>query len=229
VPVCEAYLQRLNQTDFYSPPYCGRPESTLVPGFALLHRHWLTVDQYRVLWPDVLDLARNAPLHSDYIRHKNADGSETLIPPPLQVADDFAPDGWSYDPRIDIDNDGEPDNVVIWSGSSRSSALDCGGPNARNGLPIRGDSEGLILTRDSKLDPKRTLEVFGRVRYLAAMDGWPEMGNEFGIFKYRDVVYFDTFYGGYVDGASRNLSVYLMKNSTRLNVCKYFVDLGEKQ
>jgi hypothetical protein len=228
VPVCEAYLQRLNQTDFDSPPYCGRPESELVPGFALLHRRWLTLDQYRPLWSDVHDLARNAPLHSGYVRQKNPDGSETLLPPPLKVAANFAPAGWLYDPRIDIDNDGEPDNVVIWSGNDRSDALECGGPNSRNGLPIRGDSEGLILTKDLKLDPVRTLEVFGRFRYLSSHVGWPEIGGEFSVFRFRDLFYFDTFSSPDTDATPHTLLVYVKTNSLRQNVCKYDANLGER-
>ena len=38
VPVCEAYLQRLNQTQFKYPANCGRPEDDQVPGFQRLTR-----------------------------------------------------------------------------------------------------------------------------------------------------------------------------------------------
>lgn len=38
LPVCEAYLQRLNQTEFHGPAYCGRPEDDQVPGFVRLVR-----------------------------------------------------------------------------------------------------------------------------------------------------------------------------------------------
>src|SRR4051812_8394119 len=31
-PVCEAYLKRLRNTDFYRIPHCDRPENTSVPG-----------------------------------------------------------------------------------------------------------------------------------------------------------------------------------------------------
>jgi hypothetical protein len=33
VPVCEAYLELLNQTKFTETPFCGRPEEGSVKGF----------------------------------------------------------------------------------------------------------------------------------------------------------------------------------------------------
>jgi hypothetical protein len=38
IPVCEAYLQRLNSTLYSTPPFCGRPENNSVPGFEALTR-----------------------------------------------------------------------------------------------------------------------------------------------------------------------------------------------
>jgi hypothetical protein len=45
IRVCEAYLQRLNLTAYYDPPYCGRPETSVVPGFKVLDRIALKTEE----------------------------------------------------------------------------------------------------------------------------------------------------------------------------------------
>lgn len=77
-PVCEAYLQRLNQTEFFSPPYCGRPESTLVPGFALLHRRLLSIAEYRALFFDASAVLSGEPCIMIMSR-----AGTRMAPPPL--------------------------------------------------------------------------------------------------------------------------------------------------
>src|ERR1700728_2490693 len=51
IPVCDAYLQRLNETEYWGPPYCGRPEDSRVPGFSRLHRVYLTGAETAQLYP----------------------------------------------------------------------------------------------------------------------------------------------------------------------------------
>src|SRR5258708_4383381 len=50
IPVCEAFLQRLNITKYLYPPYCHwqAPLSSSTPGFSLLHREKMTARQ---VWP----------------------------------------------------------------------------------------------------------------------------------------------------------------------------------
>ena len=54
IPVCEAYLQRLNNTDFQNMPYCGRPEDDSVPGFTRLNRVPLYAERIYRLLPKIL-------------------------------------------------------------------------------------------------------------------------------------------------------------------------------
>ena len=56
VPVCEAYLQRLNQSWFYEPPYCGRPENDQIPGFGRLHTTALSPTEVNKLAVQVANL-----------------------------------------------------------------------------------------------------------------------------------------------------------------------------
>ena len=53
VAVCEAYLARLNMTDYQDPPYCNRPEHAAIPGFARLQRMPLTAEAVQALLPRV--------------------------------------------------------------------------------------------------------------------------------------------------------------------------------
>ena len=56
IPVCEAYLQRLNQTVFHWAPYCGRPENDQIPGFERLKRVRLTPEEGLALSPQIQSL-----------------------------------------------------------------------------------------------------------------------------------------------------------------------------
>jgi len=55
-PVCDAYLERLNTTEYKKPPYCDRPESNAVKGFTKLNRVRLSPKE-----------ALNKPLNRDNI------------------------------------------------------------------------------------------------------------------------------------------------------------------
>jgi hypothetical protein len=125
-PVCEAYLQRLNVTDYRanypSPPlpYCGIPENDDIPGFRFLHR---------------------VPLPSNLVVKMSGELSLLWHPPnphlnERPVDDDGLPQwvgsrmkAWRYNPGIDVDNDGIPDDIVVWQGYGLSdSAAVCGEP-----------------------------------------------------------------------------------------------------
>jgi hypothetical protein len=74
VPVCEAFLKRLEVAKFSNPPYCGIPESASVPGFSVLHRLSLTEKEVVDLAPRVAQFTRQV--------HKipAADATERVIP-----------------------------------------------------------------------------------------------------------------------------------------------------
>ena len=58
VAVCEAYLARLNMTDYQDPPYCDRPEHAAIPGFTRLQRVPLSAEAVQALLPRVTGFTR---------------------------------------------------------------------------------------------------------------------------------------------------------------------------
>jgi hypothetical protein len=176
VPVCEAYLQRLNRTEFGAPSYCGRPESTQVPGFDKLNRVYLTTKEVNEI-------------------------SDTGIPERFNLST------WQYQPPIDADNDGHPDNVLVWNLDSPKEphcGLNSGGPA---GLDT-GFQLAVILAADNRtVDPKNTLEIFGSNNLATAekidifsqaktsIHDFPAYGRSYSLFRYHGVTYFDTYIG----------------------------------
>lgn len=242
-PVCEAYLQRLNQTEFYRPPYCGRPESDVVPGFGLLHREWMPLKQFKQIYLEALAVLGNQPLTWNYVRHKNPDGSVTLQPPKIYppFPRNFQPGAWRYKPWVDIENSGVPDNAAMFTDDSRDWSL-CGQPFGPKAIPERNGPAGLILSGDGKhVDRQKTYAIFGMQnlsRYGAGVSA--EFGKDFGIFEYRGTTYYDTFFdasGGDYAGrrAQQNdltslLGVLQFHHGCRQEVCEYYVkDLGDEQ
>ncbi len=129
-PVCEAYLQRLNQTVYYEPPYCGRPENDQVPGFVRLHRIILDPDEVSKLYGQV----------GAFLLRSNS------TPPQVQNAQEMEEVSraagshkilvWRYEPRVDVENDGTTTNLIVWTGSPISSTgKACGDPHFPNGDP----------------------------------------------------------------------------------------------
>jgi hypothetical protein len=238
IPVCEAYLQRLNQTLFQEPPYCGRPESTLVPGFDRLQRHWLDRSEYTRLYPSVVSFLWNRAIEASYVHRPGPDGKDVFGPP----QEDFLPPGWlpfawSYDPAVDIENTGTLMPVVIWSSDDRSNPR-CLQHIGTHPLADRAAQAGVILRADhSAVDQDRTQAVFGH-----SGDKYPPfqaIGMEVGILRYHSVTYFDTFFSKYERGdfygARRDdkrlrdtLGVFVHRNQSTQQGCEYYVnDQGE--
>lgn len=211
-PVCEADLQRLNQMEFHDPPYCGRPESTVVPGFTLLHRRYLNLAEYVRLWSDVTGESQaRAPVYRG-----------------------FTPGAWTYVPPVNIENSVSGDNLVMWTDRDRYSNQ-CGGADTRSGAPIRGSSLGLVVSTDGRLNRPETYKVFGERN--APHYGNPaaaQLAYEFDVFRYRRLNYFDTFLDQGYDFAggpqyawsktiSDTLAVFLVDRGTRHEMCEYHV------
>jgi hypothetical protein len=239
-PLCEAYLQRLNQTDFYSPPYCGRPESTVVPGFRFLQRRFLSSTEYRALFFDASAVLTGEPLHHDYIAHRNSDGSSVYVAPYDPLYPGFTPGAWTYDPPIDIENAGGAGNVILWTVEDRYHS-DCGTASEPDGGLAPGSLYGLVLSHDlNQINREKTYAVFG---IPGVTSGPPptvtEFGRDFGVFEYRDHVYFDTVFDRNLGDAaghrgqeislSATLGVFLYNHGRRHEVCEYYIsNLGER-
>lgn len=252
-PVCEAYLQRLNLTDFEEPPYCGRPESTTVPGFDLLQRRWMSRADYVRLLPRVGSFLQNRPIEDFYVYRKGPDGKD-ILGPPLEdfYSPTFLPFVWFYAPPVDIGNNGAPVQVVIWSEEDRNDPS-CSVPIGPQPLPARPAESGVILTADSSdIDQTRTRAVFQHPDAgfwgptgphgkgpKKLYPGYRPIGTDVGIFRYRGVTYFDTFFTNYELGdfhdARRHdkrlpdtLGVFVHTDLHTQEVCEYYIgDQGD--
>jgi len=236
-PVCEAYLQRLNTVDYYEEgseslldaPYCGRPESDAVPGFSLLKRVPLNAERANSLLGDVFNFTH-----------------PTLMPMPPEAHESAltkTPDGrlfiWRYDPPVDIDNDGTSDDVLIWQGYGAEAGKGLCGIAYRNNVVHQTPQIAYILTADgASIDQNRTQEIFGdpiggyqipAARYLNAehkwvmsepkfVKGFRPLGTSFGIYRYRNVFYFDTLSGNY------NFSLFIHKDKKTQEICRVFMN-----
>jgi hypothetical protein len=193
VPVCEAYLQRLNVTTFEQIPQCGRPENDSVPGFRLLHRDTPAKDELARLAQHVTNFMVGQKQDSldtylDKQGHRKTSATDyerQVRNPDLRV--------WRYDPPVDIDNDGQPDSVLMWQGPGASDYCQtCGSSQAGRPDPFVVQQRPFILRPASDwIDEDRTRAIFGRP-HAPKFDDF--LGPSISIFEYRGRVYFDSFF-----------------------------------
>ena len=225
VPVCEAYQQRLNQTEFYAPPYCGRPESTLVPGFAELRRRYLTAAEYGAMYSPAQAVLNHEPLEWAEKHQTNSDGSVTYVPID-PVYPGFTPGAWTYDLPISIDNASDTNNVIMWTPQDRYD-WSCGSQGDVLGGYMRGGALGLVVSADGKkINREASYAVFGQENLSPNVHGLgAEFSDEFGIFRYKELNYFDAMFNPAVfDYKKRNvLDVFLFVGHHRQEMCEYNV------
>lgn len=226
IPVCDAYLKRLNTTEYDSPPYCGRPENDSVKDFALLHRVPLSPadvhDLYPIVWNFMLSANRKNLDWSDINlqRQLTQTGQGRLIGPGEKLIQMEFDGGrakiWRYDSPIDIDNDGVPDNVEVWEGGALSTGV--GGAHCGEDFTPQISTTSLrqpqiafvISGNNDRLDVLKTEQIFahpngGYRLYNKVEQKWVvgsrfrPIGNSIGIFKYQDLYYFDTFFDSWGD------------------------------
>jgi uncharacterized protein len=265
IPVCDAYLKRLNTTEYDSPPYCGRPENDSVKGFALLHRVPLSPadvhDLYPIVWNFMLSANQNNLDWSDINlqRQLTQTGQGRLIGPGEKLIQMDFDRGrakiWRYDPPIDIDNDGVPDNVEVWEGSALSTGV--GGAHCGEDLTPQISTTSLrqpqiafvISGNNDRLDVPKTEQIFAHPNegyrfYNKVERKWVvgsrfrPIGNSIGIFKYQDLYYFDTFFDSWGDlenerqkdiNIGNTLGVFLRKDGKTKQVCEYLMKDDQTQ
>ena len=228
--VCEAYLVRLNRTEYQGhPPQCDRPESNAAPGFAGLQREQLTLGQLRQMWGPVYSFIYSgvpSPRPQDSGRPLEGDAKNWPA--------------FRYVKPVDIDNDGTPDPVIVW----RSGACAQSGPVQQwhywESIPIVLNSSG------DGPDVERTRNFFGhplgsyRLPSGKALNGFRPISKRIGIFEYEGQFYFDAFFDVWGDfrGSRRNdpslaredpeianrLGVFLRQGATTTQVCEYWLE-----
>ncbi len=202
VPVCEAYVQRLNQTWFYEPPFCGRPENDQVPGFGSLHRvtlrpmevNRLAVSRTNVSAypetpfrekPNAMELAAAAETKYVYL---DVGGYVPAVPRAANVS------VWRYVPPLDMDNDGVPDNVIIWRDNGLPIWDTCGEPTTHApGGTSSGPIPYVLSADNASIDVPKTTAMFGDAALPPQDDNRVQLGYSVSVFKYRGEYYFDAF------------------------------------
>jgi hypothetical protein len=130
VPVCEAYLKRLNGSDFDGPPYCDRPENTDVPGFVELNRVFLNADEILKLDRQAYGFLMNSDVN--YWEKSLAERKRLGLPITtdaqlrsgiqLQLrGSEQVQRHFRFEPPVDIDNDGVRDPLVVWRETTRKA------------------------------------------------------------------------------------------------------------
>jgi hypothetical protein len=206
VEVCEAYLKRLNKTWFEKLPFCGRPENTDVPGFEKLNRVALSAEEIYPIEYRIRDFiyTGNQYIHdkSDEMRPENKEKVIFFINQGLELQSLGA---YRYNPPIDFDNDQKPDNLLVWE----QSRFSCGSIHEEYGLfPTLGMTIVFILEPDSlSVDAKKTKALIGHpIGCYPKPDGkgcydnrFRPIGDSMGIFRYKGITYFDTFFNTWGD------------------------------
>lgn len=251
VPLCEAYLKRLNTTNFEKPPFCGRPEDDSIPGFTRLNRLPLTAEEMHSLDAKVngFQSYRNQNFWKQQLRDKPGEEYRPLS----SVAFDIETSrggAWRYEPPVDIDNDGQPDNVLMWY--QGYGAGGCGSLNGYETYPEHGSYTANILDANNEfIDGVRTKEIFGHPvggfpitkagKNIGFYDGFRYAGTSMGIFAYQGEYFFDTFFDGWGDfegkrrgdyarnqnlnlihRMSATLGVFQRKQGSTQQVCEYY-------
>jgi hypothetical protein len=230
LPVCEAYLQRLNTAVYDLPPYCDRPESEVVPGFKLLKRMPLEPDEV---------VSMSGSLHKRWVQ-PNPHLSGSWAASADWVGGEIK--AWRYASTIDLSNDGEPQQVLVWQGYGLSGGLLCGRKWNNNSWGYRPRQLPLVLQADNRyINERKTAVIFGGRGHpnWVAHSPWvpPDsafpfrpLGRSIGIFEYRGVVYFDTFFDLTGDDLGRRagqaklantLGVFLRKQGKTSEICEY--------
>lgn len=234
VPVCEAYVQRLNQTLFYEPPFCGRPDNDQVPGFVRLNSKPLSSLEVNKLAVSIENLSFRPPAHF-VMKHDALALAESAsrigdvyldtrgIVPAIPKGENIAV--WRYDPRIDIDNDGIPDNVIQFSGFTWEP---CGRSTEK--FPDSGSEvpRPFVLSDDgSSIDVVRTESLFGSQEATArgikaGLPGYYPIGYSVSFFKYRDKYFLDAFVGDPTpsDGSRQIIHVFRRDKAVLEEVCR---------
>jgi hypothetical protein len=253
VEVCDAYLERINTARFESTPLCGRPENAAISGFSRLNRVPMSDEKLYTVITNLLDFAmhgdalrtekeRVSLLSScdtpqkkklcDYFRSEKAKaeakGEQWREAWSLQgLRTDSGRVAWTYEPAIDIDNDGAADPLLLFRDGP------CGGLNWRNVTDV-SPTYAYIMSPDYRhIDEKRTALIFGHPfpKWPGAnSDRFRFIGTEVGIFEYNGTYYFDTFFTSWSDFENKRqlakalaatLGVFERRGNKTRQVCEY--------
>lgn len=236
VEICEAYLQRLNETWFERLPFCDRPENTDVPGFEKLNRVELTPEEIYPIYYRIRGFMDGDQYYYDkkeVMFPQNRDREIGYIKQNIGNRDLSA---YRYKTPIDFDNNELTDNLIIWKWQR------CGSYYRKYLFPSRGSAVVLVLTPESKAVDEAKTKTF----ICHPVGGYPEssgksfygkfrpVGRSMGIFRYKGKTYFDTFFDEWGDfvgkrkkspDIDRTLGVFKRENNQTKQVCEYLWEI----
>lgn len=248
VLVCEAYLTRLNSSQYEIPPACTRPEPDNTLGFTKLNRVYISSEEAHSIVPRIRDYygskhqgSKEADEAEEAKRKANGLGPKrerlSTINSMIEKKQIVA---WRYNPAVDIDNDGIPDNVLMWQGYGLLGSLDvCGEPMVYTHFTFDGvlDTAAFVVAiTNDRLDTDRTMAIFGHpsggFRFANGLveSHFRPIGHTMGIFKYQGLYYFDTLFDwrGDFQNLRQNkvelgntLGVFLRRNDQTKQICEY--------
>lgn len=200
--VCEAYKRNLESFDEnrISPLICERPINPDMEGFSNPLRRPLDISKHRELFKNILGYLGAA---SKSVL-ENSEKYEELIRREGQFNRLSA-----YDPPIDVNNDGHPDNLISFRGGL------CREPD-RTSRTYR--TVILALRKDgSALDKKLSGQLLGvHKQGHSTMD----------VFVYKGVTYFDFWASAEVSGDRYVLYVFKLNQDHATNVCRLSYESG---
>ena len=237
VPVCDAFLKRLRATDFKLPPYCDIPEDDSVKGFSILNRVPLPEEKVIELLPHVFAYFRALNQSLEFA------GLTSIETNRLYARSVTA---WLYEPLVNLNNSGPPQNVVLWQGPGADDhMLDarCGDlvSVSTRDYAFRTAQLGMVLdAQNDRIDEAATRALFGRPGENNSGDGKEPMadyprfspyGFHEGIFEYRGTYFLETFYDynlGDINGNRKTsrlidnvLAVFRRDRGKTRQVCEY--------
>jgi hypothetical protein len=200
VPVCGAFLDRLNTTKFSDPPYCGIPEKTSVAGFEPLTRVALTSQATVRLVPAIVEYMRNQIVWTPAMAIPDQDKESFEIVSRWANAGNV--NAWRYEPRVSISNDDVADNVVMWQEPGCGTASAIGSESSQ--VVDRAPTFAFILSADNQIiDDAKTAAQLGDPHGLyqpkavgfvrVGHNGFQPIGRHMGFFKYQGKYYMDSF------------------------------------
>src|SRR5271166_87204 len=240
VPVCEAYLQRLNKSPFdvMHRPYCDRPEDDSVPGFSKLARVPLQPSEVNKLYK----LAYNFKFPP---RQYENDGEKDIRAGRVDVTKNVGTGllSWRYDPPVDIFNDGVPANILMWRGVELGAwGASCGVEVSESGQGPRSAQMPIVFKAgDNEVDERATKLLIAHPiqQYDSAIRtgnlyssgiGFRPVARAIGIFKYHDLYYMDGFFDIWGDAQNERrgrpalantMAVFLHRDGVSRQICEY--------
>jgi len=198
VGVCDAYVKRLRNTDFPRLPQCDRPENSSVPGFRTVNRAPLTKAETLGLYESIEGslflqdpgfVKRRADAASRGVAYNDTSAEIAA------ARQDEAPAYFRFEPRIDLDNDGVLDNIVMW----KQSGMQCGALYPPQPFPVVAGTYLVALDQNGVFSMERTRAILEwpnppGLPIAPTPDVIHVMAHTFGVFNFEGEYYFDAFF-----------------------------------